>query len=79
MLELWGPGALFSCGEGGGGDGELVLECVQFLILLFIYYLILPNWGCANVTTGGFGSLWVYSIQQLPGQSTIPGGLFNTI
>lgn len=35
MLLLWGPGALFSFGEGGG-DGELVLESVQFLILLFI-------------------------------------------
>lgn len=34
MLKLSGPGALFSCGESGG-DGELVLKCGQFLILLF--------------------------------------------
>lgn len=42
VLKLWGPGTLFSC-EERGGDGELVLECRQFLILLFIDYLILPE------------------------------------
>lgn len=42
MLKLWGPGALFSCGESGV-SGELVLKHGQFLILLFIYDLILPR------------------------------------